>query len=85
MTYVSDSVTEARLSQAQAARFFGVTQPRVSNLMQGGVESLEIDSLVNMLGRHGMRVVVSFEVTRGRLGWVAEQELCSTSSGQPHL
>src|SRR5450432_2613976 len=64
MTYIRDGIAEARLSQAQAARLFGVTQPRISNLMRGRVESFSIDSLVNMLGRQGMRVVVSFEVAR---------------------
>jgi predicted XRE-type DNA-binding protein len=64
MRYISDSIADARLSQAMAARLFGVTQPRISNLMRGRVESFSIDSLVNMLGRQGMRVVVSFEVAR---------------------
>jgi predicted XRE-type DNA-binding protein len=64
MTYISDGIAEARLSQAQAARLLGVTQPRISNLMRGRVESFSIDSLVNMLGRQGMRVVVSFELAR---------------------
>jgi predicted XRE-type DNA-binding protein len=64
MKYISDGIAEARLSQVQAARLFGVTQPRISNLMRGRVESFSIDSLVNMLGRQGMRVVVSFELAR---------------------
>ena len=59
--YIGDSIAESRLNQAEAARLLGVTQPRISNLMRGRVESFSIDSLVIMLGRLGMRVVVSFE------------------------
>ena len=64
MTYIREGIAGSGLSQAQAARLFGVTQPRISNLMRGRVESFSIDSLVNMLGRQGMRVVVSFEAAR---------------------
>ena len=33
----------------QAARLFGVTQPRVSDLMRGKVDLFSLDTLVNML------------------------------------
>ncbi len=64
MKYIGDSIVETRLTQAQVAKMFGVTQPRISNLMRGRVESFSIDSLVNMLGRLGMRVVLSFEANQ---------------------
>jgi len=41
---------EARkLTQAAAAKLFGVTQPRVSDLVRGRIELFSIDGLVNML------------------------------------
>ena len=46
------------LSQAQAAKLFGVTQPRVSDLVRGKTELFSIDSLVRMLARAGVRVDV---------------------------
>jgi predicted XRE-type DNA-binding protein len=46
------------LTQAQAARLFGVTQPRVSDLVRGKFDRFSIDSLIEMLGRAGARVTV---------------------------
>lgn len=48
---------EARgLTQAEAAELFGVSQPRVSDLLRGKIDLFSIDSLVNMLGRTGVLV-----------------------------
>jgi len=38
------------LTQAQAAKLLGVTQPRVSDLMRGRLHLFSIDALVNFLG-----------------------------------
>jgi predicted XRE-type DNA-binding protein len=46
-------------TQAEAATFFGETQPRISNLMKGDIDRFSIDKLVQMLGRAGMDVQVS--------------------------
>ena len=40
----------------QAARALGVTQPRLNALLKGKIDQFSLDSLVNMLGRVGMRV-----------------------------
>lgn len=48
---------EARgLTQAAAAKLFGVTQPRVSNLVRGKIDLFSIDTLVDMLSHAGVRV-----------------------------
>lgn len=53
------SVIEDRgLIQAEAAKLFGVTQPRISNLVRGRVELFSIDTLVDMLARAGIQVDV---------------------------
>lgn len=44
------------LTQAEAARKFGVTQPRMNDLLRGRIEKFSLDALVNMLGRAGLRV-----------------------------
>jgi predicted XRE-type DNA-binding protein len=44
------------LNQAEAAKVFGVTQPRISNLMRGRIDLFGIDMLVNMLATAGLRV-----------------------------
>ena len=43
-------------TQAEAAAFFGETQPRISNLLKGEISRFSIDKLVNMLAHAGIRV-----------------------------
>ncbi|HUY25952.1 MAG TPA: XRE family transcriptional regulator [Candidatus Binataceae bacterium] len=45
-----------KLTQASAATLFGVTQPRVSDLVRGKIDLFSIDTLIEMLARAGMRV-----------------------------
>jgi len=66
MSAVSALIKERRLTQARAARLFGVTQPRVSDLVRGRIELFSIDSLVEMLGRAGIGVSVRLEQRSGR-------------------
>jgi len=47
-------------TQKQAALFFGETQSRISDLMNGDIERFSIDKLVSMLAKAGMDV--RFEV-----------------------
>jgi predicted XRE-type DNA-binding protein len=56
MMALKDHIAREGLSQSQAAKVFGVTQPRVSDLMRGKIELFGIDSLVNMLAAAGLRV-----------------------------
>jgi len=52
-------IEEDGLTQARAAELFGVTQPRVSDLVRGRIQLFSIDALVNMLGSAGRTVEVS--------------------------
>jgi len=56
MRAVRDHIEREGLSQAQAAKLFGVTQPRVSDLMRGKIDLFSIDTLVNMLSAAGLHV-----------------------------
>lgn len=49
-------IETAGLSQKQAAGLFGVTQPRVSDLMRGKIDLFGLDALVNMAVAAGLRV-----------------------------
>lgn len=49
------------LKQRDAAALFGVSQPRVSDLKRGSIDSFTIDSLVNMLAHAGMEVRISLK------------------------
>jgi predicted XRE-type DNA-binding protein len=64
MIQLTRLIDARRLTQARAARLFGVTQPRVSDLVRGRIERFSIDGLVEMLGRAGVRV--SLVVRTGR-------------------
>jgi predicted XRE-type DNA-binding protein len=48
-------------TQAEAAAFFGETQPRISNLLKGEINRFSIDKLINMLARAGIRVRLETE------------------------
>ena len=56
MIALKDHITRARMSQAQAAQLFGVTQPRVSDLMRGKISLFALDALVNMATAAGLRI-----------------------------
>lgn len=47
---------KAKLTQAQAAKRLGVTQPRVSDLMRGKIQLFSADTLINFLAAAGLRV-----------------------------
>jgi predicted XRE-type DNA-binding protein len=44
------------LSQNEAARQFGVTQPRISDLIRGKIDLFSIDALVNMVSAAGLQL-----------------------------
>jgi len=56
MLALKDHIVQSGMSQSQAAKVFGVTQPRISDLMRGRIDLFAIDSLVNMLAAAGLRV-----------------------------
>ena len=43
-------------SQREAAKRFGVTQPRLNDVMRGKISKFSLDALVNMLSHAGMRI-----------------------------
>ncbi len=56
---------EARkLTQAAGAKLFGVTQPRISDLVRGRIELFSIDGLINMLAHGGVRVHIVVKRSR---------------------
>lgn len=59
MIELSRFIAAHGLTQASAARKFGVTQPRISDLVRGKIDRFSIDTLVTMLDHAGMRVTVS--------------------------
>ncbi|MFM9967013.1 MAG: helix-turn-helix domain-containing protein [Burkholderiales bacterium] len=43
-------------TQREAAKRFGITQPRLNDVMRGRIDKFSLDALVNMLGNAGMRI-----------------------------
>jgi predicted XRE-type DNA-binding protein len=56
MLALKQHIAEQGLSQTQAAKKFGVTQPRISDLNRGRIDLFSIDTLVNMLATAGLHV-----------------------------
>lgn len=56
MMALKAKIARAGLSQAKAAKLFGVTQPRVSDLIRGKIDLFALDALVNMAAAAGLHV-----------------------------
>lgn len=53
-------VKENEMTQAQVADAFGVTQPRVSDLMRRKFDRFSLDSLLSMAARAGLQAQITF-------------------------
>ncbi len=56
MIALKERIAAVGISQSQAAKLFGVTQPRVSDLMRGKINLFGLDALVNMAAKAGLHV-----------------------------
>jgi predicted XRE-type DNA-binding protein len=56
MSALIAEIEERGLTQAQAAKQLGVSQPRISDLMRGKLHLFSIDMLVSLLSAAGLRV-----------------------------
>lgn len=56
MMALKDHIAEQGWTQARAAKQFGVTQPRVSDLIRGKIDLFGLDTLVNMAVAAGLQV-----------------------------
>ena len=60
MAYIKRTIRERGLKQTEAAKVFGTTQPRISEIINGRIDEFTIDSLVNMLSHAGVQMEVHF-------------------------
>lgn len=56
MMALQNHLSRSQMSQAQAAKLFGVTQPRISDLMRGKIGLFGLDALVNMATAAGLQI-----------------------------
>jgi|SRR6185312_8251681 len=58
MMNLSEVIRQQGMTQAEAAVLFGVTQPRISDLMRGKINLFSLDTLIDMAATAGMGPVV---------------------------
>lgn len=56
MRAIEEELDKKHMTQSQASKLLGVTQPRISDLKRGKMHLFTIDMLVNMLTRLGKPV-----------------------------
>lgn len=58
MMNLAEVIRQQGMTQAQAAELFGVTQPRISDLVRGKVNLFSLDTLIDMAATAGMTPMV---------------------------
>nr|WP_281719943.1 XRE family transcriptional regulator [Nitrosomonas nitrosa] len=58
---LQEHITKSKMTQTQAAKLLGVTQPRISDLMRGRIDLFSLESLVDMITSIGLEVEVSIK------------------------
>jgi predicted XRE-type DNA-binding protein len=64
MAEVQKYIQEEEITQAEAADRFGVTQPRISNLLRGKIRLFSVDTLIAMLSHAGLTVDIRIKKSR---------------------
>lgn len=60
MIRLSKLIADRELTQVEAARLLGVTQPRVSDLVRGKINQFSLDALVDMAASAGLHMELHF-------------------------
>ena len=58
MMALAEVIRERGITQGEAAALFGVTQPRVSDLVRGKINLFSLDTLIDMAATAGMAPMV---------------------------
>jgi predicted XRE-type DNA-binding protein len=61
MMALTRHIERENLTQKEAAKAFGVTQPRISDLTRGKIDLFGLDTLVNMAASAGLRVDIKLK------------------------
>lgn len=65
MMNLTEIIRRQGMTQAEAATLFGVTQPRISDLMRGKINLFSLDTLIDMAATAGMGPVVKVSMPKG--------------------
>ncbi|RDJ20252.1 XRE family transcriptional regulator [Bosea caraganae] len=66
MMSLDDLIKKKAWTQAEAARHLGITQPRVSELVNGKIQLFSLDQLMTLLARAGYRVEMKVKKIRAQ-------------------
>ena len=58
MMHLTEVIRDRGMTQSDAAELFGVTQPRISDLMRGKINLFSLDTLIDMAATAGMSPTV---------------------------
>ena len=58
MMALAEVIRESGMTQGEAAGLFGITQPRVSDLVRGKINLFSLDTLIDMAATAGMTPTV---------------------------
>ena len=64
MIDIAELIRLKGLTQAEAAELFGVTQPRISDLIRGKINLFSVDTLINMAATAGMMPTVTLTMPK---------------------
>lgn len=64
MMNLAEVIRRQGMTQADAAVLFGVTQPRISDLMRGKINLFSLDTLIDMAATAGMGPVVKVSMPK---------------------
>ncbi len=61
MIALQEHIKNTGLTQAQAAKLIGVTQPRISDLMRGKINLFSLESLIGMVTGIGLSIELTLK------------------------
>jgi predicted XRE-type DNA-binding protein len=64
MMELEKMIQKRGMTQAEAAKLFGVTQPRVSDLMRGKINLFSLDTLLDMATTAGLNPVIKLSTAK---------------------
>lgn len=56
MIAIQQAVADWRMTQAEAAKRLGVTQPRLNDILRGRIDNFSLDALVVLAAQAGLSV-----------------------------
>lgn len=68
MMELSAAIQERGMTQSEAAKIFGVTQPRISDLVRGKINLFSLDTLMDMAATAGMAPTVKVTKLKAPVG-----------------